>query len=452
MRKLLTTFIILGLLAGGAYAFYVYRIRPREMPETRYQTVAAERGRLAPTIGATGTVRSNQTAELHWGTSGLVDRVNAAVGEQVAADEVLATLERATLSQAVLLAQADLVEAQKALDELYTANESGRVTALQSIASYTQAVKDAQYRLDNYIGPRQQANLSAIEALDLMEARLETARQAFEPYKYLSSGDPTRHERLVEFNQAQDNYNAAVKRLEYEYYLEAARANLEKAHRDYQKYENGPSEADIAIIQARIDAAEATIDLQHISAPFAGTLTAVEAKPGDKVSSGDLAFRIDDLSRLLLDAAISEVDINRVEVGQQVILSFDAIQGMEYHGLVSEVAETGASTQGVVEFTVTVELSDADERVKPGMTAAVNIVVEQLEDVLLIPNRAVRLLDSKRVVYVLINDQVKAAEVTLGAASDTHSEVLAGDLQAGDLIILNPPNEGADGHPPFVER
>ncbi|MBN1146375.1 MAG: efflux RND transporter periplasmic adaptor subunit [Anaerolineales bacterium] len=452
MRKLITILLILGLLAGGAYAVYVYRIQPRQSSESNYQTVAIQRGQLTPTISATGMVRSNQAAALYWGISGVVEQVHVAAGEQVAAGEVLATLERYSLPRAILLAQAELIDAWQALEELYSLNETKRVAALQSIASYTRAVKDAQYRLDNYTGPREQTSLAAIEALDLMETRLEAARKAFKPYKYLSSSDPTRHERLVELNQAQNDYNAAVRRLEYEYRLEAARAGLERASKDYQKYAGGPSAADIAAIQARIDAAQASLDLQRITAPFAGALTIVEVKPGDQVSPGKLAFQIDDLSRLLVDVAISEVDINHVDVGQQVSLSFDAIQDQAYHGLVSQVAQTGASTQDQVEFTVTIELGDADARLKPGMTAAVSIIVGQLEDVLLVPNRAVRLLDGKRVVYVLKGGQLTAVEVTLGASSETYSQALAGDLQAGDLVVLNPPPEAASGHPAFIER
>ena len=77
---------------------------------------------------------------------------------------------------------------------------------------------------------------------------------------------------------------------------------------------------------------------------------------------------------------------------------------------------------------------DPDENVKPGMTAAVNIVVNQLDDVLLIPNRAVRIKDGERVVYVLIDGKPTAVEITLGASSDTMSEVIDGDLKVGDLI------------------
>jgi len=98
-----------------------------------------------------------------------------------------------------------------------------------------------------------------------------------------------------------------------------------------------------------------------------------------------------------------------------------------------------------------VELSDADQAVKPGMTAAVNIVVSQLHDVLLVPNRAVRLLNSQRVVYVLVNGKTEAVKVQLGASSDTSSQVTGGDLKEGELILLNPPTVfEQNGPPPFV--
>ena len=99
-----------------------------------------------------------------------------------------------------------------------------------------------------------------------------------------------------------------------------------------------------------------------------------------------------------MDVEVSEVDINSVSVGQAATLSFDAILNKNYHGEVVEVAKVGNNVGGVVNFTVTVELIDADELVKPGMTAAVNVVIQEETDVLLIPNRAIRLVDAERVV------------------------------------------------------
>jgi HlyD family secretion protein len=101
---------------------------------------------------------------------------------------------------------------------------------------------------------------------------------------------------------------------------------------------------------------------------------------------------------------------------------------------------------------VTVELTDADELVKPGMTAAVNVVVTELKDVMLVPNRAVRLVDGKRVVYVLRDGKPVQVEIRLGASSDTMSVIVSGDLKIGDLVVLNPPIEltHPSGNPGFM--
>jgi HlyD family secretion protein len=122
-----------------------------------------------------------------------------------------------------------------------------------------------------------------------------------------------------------------------------------------------------------------------------------------------------------------------------VVLSFDAILAREYTGRVTEVSLVGDVVQGIVNFTVTVELLDADELVKPGMTAAVNIVVSELENVLLVPNRAVRVLEGERVVFIQRNGTFESVTVELGATSELYSEVTGGELEAGMNIVLNPP-------------
>ena len=104
--------------------------------------------------------------------------------------------------------------------------------------------------------------------------------------------------------------------------------------------------------------------------------------------------------------------------------------------------------QGVVNFKVTVELADADTHVKPGMTAAVNIVVNEMQDVVLVPNRAVRLVDGERVVYLLVDGEPVLTEIRLGPSSDTVSVVAGGDVKEGDTVVLNPPVEFGPGGGP----
>jgi HlyD family secretion protein len=135
-----------------------------------------------------------------------------------------------------------------------------------------------------------------------------------------------------------------------------------------------------------------------------------------------------------------------------VTLSFDAILGKEYQGVVTKVAQAGTVVGGVVNFTVTVELTDADELVKPGMTAAVNIVIKEIQDAVLVPNRAVRLVDGDRVVFVMdAEGKSEKVEILLGSSSDTMSVVVGGNLKEGDQIILNPTADLTGSGPPFAQ-
>jgi HlyD family secretion protein len=223
--------------------------------------------------------------------------------------------------------------------------------------------------------------------------------------------------------------------------LAVAQANYDDALREWNRLKDGPDPEDVQAAQARVDAAKATLGMASLTAPFNGTVTEVNSLVGDQVGMGTASFRIDDLSSLLVDVEIPEIDINQIKVGQKVTVTFDAIQGKTYNGEVMEVARAGDVVQGVVNFNVTLKLLDADEQVLPGMTAAVNIIVQQLTDVLLVPSRAIRMSDSKMVVYLLENNQAVPVEISVGASSDTYSEVLSGNVKVGDLIILNPPTE-----------
>lgn len=452
MRKRWITILILILLViGGGLGFRQWQMSRQASRLAVYQTELVSRGELIATVGGTGTVHANQMAVLTWQTSGTVEAVLVQVGDAVSEGQELATLKRESLPQTVILAQAELTEAKKALDDLYTNAETAKTNAMQAFARYADAVRDAQYRLDNFTVPSNQAGMDAIEALDKMKANLDAARQAFEAVKNRPLEDSLRKDLKEKLDTAQSDYNAAVRRVELEYNLQVATSNLEKARQDYEKWKNGPSAEDIAAIEARIAAAQATLNLARLTAPFSGTVSEVKIKVGDQVSPGSVAIRIDDFSSLLVDVRISEVDVNRIQPGQEASLVFDAILNRTYQGKVKEVSPVGTITQGVVDFIVTIELTDADQDVKPGMTAAVNIVVNRLSDVLLVPNRAVRLSGGKRIVYLLQNGQHVAVPITLGASSETYSEVVEGELKVGDEVILNPPTAlEQNGPPPWV--
>lgn len=444
MKKALTIIVILLVLAGAGFFGYRYyqQMQQASAKGIQYETTVIKEDKLVSTISAIGKVRAVQSATLGWETSGTVEAVKVAVGSKVAAGDILANLVQTSLPQSVILAQADLVSAQQSLEDLYLSAETSRTKAMQDIVTYEQAVRDAQYTLDNFTIPTAQQDMNAVDALTMTKKALDEARTAFEPYKFAPSNDSTRKRLLEDLNLAQSDYNAAIKRLTYEYELEVAQANLEKAQNDYKKWENGPATADIEAAKARIAAAQATLAQISIVAPFAGTVTQVKPIPGDQVSPSTTAFRIDDLTALYIDLEVSEIDVNLIHPNMEVAITLDAIRGKEYHGKVTQVALISSQGSDVVNFTVSVQLTDPDEQVRPGMTSEVSIIVSQKDMALLVPTQSVRLENGKQVVYVIRGEQPPTPiEVTLGMSSDAFSEVLTGDLHSGDTVVLNPPQE-----------
>jgi HlyD family secretion protein len=418
-RNLLIGLLVIVLVASA----FVFVRRSSANTTSQFQTAKVERGNLTATIGATGTVRAKQSALLIWQAAGTVDTVNVKVGDNIPTKFVMAYLAKTSLPQSVIVAEADLADAQKAVEELMSSD-----TARAQAAIDLKAAQEAYTKAANYLHYLQNSRKVPQSETKLF---IQTKRNAWMyVYKTKTFRGPAPEDWI---SDAQNN-------------LALKTSQLADAQREFDRLNNG-NMADIAAAQARVDAAQATLNLARVVSPFAGTVTEAHPLPGDQVGAGDTAFRLDNLSSLLVDVKVSEVDINNVTIGQPVSLTFDAILGKEYHGEVAEVTQAGTEDQGVVNFTVTVEVTHADSMVKPGMTAAVNVVVNEMQNVLLIPNRAVRVVNGQRVVHLLVDGKAVQKDISLGSSSDTMSVLASGDVKEGDTIILNPPDQGGPRGP-----
>ncbi len=436
--------VLLLLVAGGAW-YVRARTRQQTSEASQWHTVAVKRGTLEASIDASGTVRAAQSATLTWQISGIVGEVNVALGEKVARDETLAALRHDSWPQALLQAQVSLLNAQKQLQDLQDSAALQYAEALQRLATAKRQrdraqnhydwltnwdKEDAQKEYDKWHGLVQSlqhdANDPTIPAplRDAARAQLEMAKRQEQVAKANLDGPSD-----LDLEEAEAN-------------LALAKAQVEQAQRDVDRWKDGAPADQVAILQAQIDTAQATLDMASLKAPFSGTISDIQVHTGDVVAPGTIAFRIDALQALYVDVELSELDVAHVSPGQPAILSFDALPGRTYHGEVEEVALAGVPDRsGNVNFRVTVRMTDADEYVRPGMTAAVNIQTTKIANALLVPSRAVRVKDGKSVVFVLKNGQPQPVQITLGATSGTLAQVLKGDLKEGDLVVLNPPAE-----------
>jgi HlyD family secretion protein len=447
-------------IIGGAAVILVVIVliisgnQARKNAAQTYQTETLSKDQLVAVIGATGTVRANQTAYLSWQTSGRIEEIHYGVEEQVSNGEVIARLADTSLPQSVILASSDLLSAQQNLDDLKNSTSSLANAEL----NLAQAQRDYNTALGNYYtknSTQGSADQIAVQQakLQLLNNKIDNLQDSYDAMSDLPNDDTRKNQVLQDLSQAKIDRDTVKKVLDYyqanpdsldvdilKAKLDIAKNNLEAAQREYDRVKSGIDPTELTAAENKVTALQATVNTSSIIAPFSGTLTEVDAMIGDMVNAGTTDFRIDDLSKLLVDVQVPEGDINSIKVGQSAVLTFDAIANQEYSGKVVSVARVGDDVNGVVNFKVTLQLLNPDEQVLPGMTAAVNITVTQLDDVLSVPNRAVRTVNGSTVIYLLKNGQVVSVPVELGAASDTNTQILSGDVQAGDTLILNPPS------------
>ena len=496
------------ILAAGGFIWYRTTITQRSTAaKSTYQTSRLETGSLTATISATGNVRTNQSANINWQTSGKVSTIHVHTGESVKADQILAALDPTSLSQNMIQAQADLATAQTNLENLKkptalaVAQAEAAITAAQTdldnlsaantlavakAASDLQTAKDSLITAQNnrsYLDYRigsQQAIDSAKATIALLTYNIERdggLKWKFNKVADRPEDDPQRAQALSNLTTAQTNLATAQRNLAYlegngtekdiadaDAAVQLAQANVTEAQRKLDDLKKGvkpsdlalaqakvqdakdnlaqlmnPTAADIAAAQAKVDGIQALINQQALKAPFAGTITDINVMKGDLVSNGTNAFRIDDQSAIYVDLQVSEIDINNIQVGQTATLTFDAIPSKTYNGTVYEVGNIGTTASGVVNFTVTVQLTDADALVKTGMTVAANIVTSQIDNVLLVPSRAIRTTNNRSTIYIMTAAGLQPVLIQTGSSNDTQTQITAGNVKAGDRVVLNPP-------------
>jgi HlyD family secretion protein len=389
----------------------------------------------------------------------LDDLLNSKLGQAQAlqavedAQKTLDSLKQTAAEQssqaqlALAEAQDALEEAQKTRDRMNYPHSSDKLVIEKAETDYRLAKKAYKEALDDYeqVAKKKLTNPERVQALN----RLVTAKQAmdtaFATYNWYLQ-DYTANDIAQADGQlavAQANLEAAqaewdrLKNGASTAEIALAEATLADAQREYERVKDGPSAEDIAAAQAAVDAAQATLDHSRLLAPFAGTITEVDVKTGDLVSTGETAFRIDDLSSLYVDLEVSEVDLASLKAGQPATLEFDAIADKVYNGEVTEIGMIGTVSNGVVNYQVTVHITDADEDIRPGMTASVTITVDQAEDVLTVPNKAIRTSGGQQTVTVLFEGQQIILPVTVGLVGDSLSEVASEQLREGDMVVIN---------------
>jgi len=411
------------------------------------QTATVQRGNLTATLSTAGTVAAQAQVTLAFQTSGQIKAINVKTGDQVKAGQVLAQLDSTALEMAVAKAQVALETSQVNLQQTKEGPTAAEVqSAKASLASAQAAYQAALNKYD-----LSDAQLAVARAqVDKAKATLQRAQLAYdwEKNNWLDA-DPTQSAQKDALDDAQSAYDLAV--LSYnqtaaginDSALQSAASAVAQAQYQLDDLLNTPTPEDIASAEAQVKQDEASLQLAQLQlaqasivAPFDGTIAEVYAQVGQQASTSTDVVALADLSRLNLAVTLAEVDMPKVKAGQQAEITFDAEPSQVFTGTVTEIDLVGTTTSGVVNYAATVSIDTPTDALRPGMNASANIILQQRENVLLVPNRAVRSVGKTKTATVVNGEQSNEVSVTLGLSGDTKSEVVDG-LHEGDVVVIN---------------
>ena len=440
--------VLLVLILGYTVVLPMFN-RGEGESQLEYGTVTV--GSITETVDSYGTLEAQPSQSLVWNSDGVVGEFTVSVGDTVQKGDVLMELEPSSQDTDILNAYSEILDAQDALN-LLEETDTDYQDALDTVVYEEKMLinKHADKMAWNY-GHSSEDRIDAVWN-NYYEARSEVwdLEDAYDAVKSLDENDPARVEAYEDLQDGilkRDSYLRALNQIlgipfdiavetdfiEYDQQVAA----VAEARVAYNRYVNQSEE--ISAAQAEVQVLQNKIDDAKIIAPFDGTVTSISTVAGELVESQTVALRLDNLDNLLVRVSVGQDDINKIQVGQEAVVTFDAVAKKEYTGFVQTISSSGeANSNGVVQYAVDVKLEDADVDVKPGFTAVVSIVVDQAEDVTLVPNQAVTTEDDGTVAIALVGNDgsVSMVPVETGASSDVYTEVTGEGIEEGVQVVI----------------
>ncbi len=350
-RGILATLVVLSAVSIFAAVYWNGKADAKD-----YITGKVERGSVEVTVSATGTVQALTTVQVGSQASGTVSWIGVDFNSQVKQGQPIARLDSSTFEAQVENARASVANAQAAVS-----------AAVSDIAN-------------------QNANLQAAKAnLQVAQVTSDDAAAYANRYKELADVVASRD---IESAKAQANaasgrvVQARAQVSQVEATVQSSRARLDQA------------KAQLAQAQAQLD--QAMVNLNHtvITSPIDGVVVSRAVDVGQTVAASlqtPTLFTIaNDLTRMQVLASVDEADVGQIRQGIKANFTVDAFPGDSFTGTVSQIRLDAQALQNVVTYTAVIEVSNPDLKLRPGMTATITFPVAERENVLTVPNAALR--------------------------------------------------------------
>jgi HlyD family secretion protein len=448
--------VVVVVLIGGGIYYYVHAQQAgaaATAAQPALQTATARTGNIILRASGTGTLIAASEVNLAFGTTGPLATLNVSVGSQVKAGDLLAQLDDS--NQQIALSQA-----QQALNQL--TSPSAIATAQQAVVTAKQSLINAQYYLssDQAAGTNQAAINNAYAALALAQNKVNEAQLNYDPMSGQVLTNPIAAQAYRDLYAAQQaqaaaqaTYNAMAAKSN-SLTLDSANAAVALGQAQVTEAENylaaltgGSVPANAtgtglnALDQAKLNlqTAQNNLAATKLYSPISGTVLAIDNAVGETVGASTTFITIADLSQSELTIYMDALDFSNIKVGYNANVVFDALPSTTFTGKVTQVSPQLVTVQGnsVLEGLVLLDqkqASGASLNLPIGVTASVDVIAAQANNVVLVPVQALHELSPNNyAVFVMVGGKPTLKIVTVGLNDGTFAEIKTG-LKAGDVV------------------
>ena len=395
-KKLLIGGGMMGLFMLAGFYFW-----GSDSGTPQYMTARIERGNLRNTVTATGALQAVTTVQVGSQASGTISALYADFNSVVKKGQVVAQLDPSTAKAQVDQARANLEQARASL-----ANARAAVTNSRA------GVSDAQARsmAARSTVQNNQAGVSGAEAnVAVLKAQQDDALSLLKQQEsLLKAGVLAQRDydiAMTAYKTAEARYNQAVAQLQQAKLVEQSsssagiaqsQAAIEQSQAQVQQAQAQVQQAAAQVQQAQAALSVSEVNLSHttITSPIDGVVVSRDVNVGQTVAaslSAPTLFTIaNDLTQMQVIANIDQADIGLVEQAKAVKFTVDAFPGKDFDGKIAEMRLNPVNVQNVVTYNVVINVDNPEQKLKPGMTANLTITIDERNDVLKVPNSALR--------------------------------------------------------------
>jgi HlyD family secretion protein len=448
VRRVIVVLVVIAIIAGAGYWVWQQQQTASAQQQPNIRTAIIDRGSLTLVVNANGNIAAERSVRLSFDTPGLVAEIAVREGQTVSAGQVLARQDDTAQRLAVEQAKANVMVAELSLQRLQAPPDPRDVAVAEA---QVQAAESSYNALFSTVTSAQirAAEAQASQAAAAYETAIQHRKDA--GGQYATDSVPFQ---IALAQEGQASFNAEIARLQVQLLrrgpdartIAAAKAQIEASKLRLEQMkapipQGQLDQAKISIEQAKfaLEQAERQLTKVVLTAPFDGVVSNLAIREGALSVTGVPAIVLVDVSQFHVDVRVDEIDIGLLREGQPVKLAVDALGGETINGRVDRIALVADQTGTVTTYQVRMALNPTEANVKAGMTVSAAITVQEVTNVVRVPNQFVRL--DKRTNQAFVNLVDAAGTLTeipiqLGLRTEEYSEVVSG-LSEGHVVGIN---------------